>query len=305
MHMSPQSPTASFDEIAAFTSVATQGSFAEAARRLDVDPSLLSRRVRRLEERLNVRLFARTTRKVTLTEAGERYLSRVAELMEQLEAAGREAAELSATPQGVLRVSLPISFGQRVVAPMIADFVRRYPKIRLDLSFTNRRVDLVAEGFDLSIRAGVPRDSTLTMRRLASYREVLLASPDYLSAHGQPQNPDDLADHACLGFTGNAFWPEWRLTDGVDKYAFRPHGPIQSDSSEAVLAAAISGAGIILAPEWLAADALRSQKVMPVLPGWQGMIDGAIFGLLPPGRMTPAKVKVFLDHLTEKIARQV
>lgn len=300
--MSPQSASASFDEITAFTSVATQGSFAEAARRLDADPSLLSRRVRRLEERLNVRLFARTTRKVTLTEAGDRYLSRVAELMEQLEAAGREAAELSATPQGNLRISLPISFGQLVVAPMIADFVRHYPEIRLDLSFTNRRVDLVAEGFDLAIRAGAPRDSTLTMRRLASYREVLLASPEYVSANGQPQNPGDLAGHACLGFTGSAFWPEWRLTDGVEKYVLRPHGPVQSDSSEAVLTAAVSGAGIILTPEWLAADCLRSQQLVPVLPRWQGTIDGAIFGLLPPGRMTPAKVKVFLDHLTNQIA---
>lgn len=144
MRMSPQSPTVSFDEIAGFIAVATEGSFIGAARRLEVDPSLLSRRVQRLEDRLGIRLFARTTRKVSLTEAGERYFARVGDLMAQLDAAGAEAAEMSAAPRGLLRMSLPLSFGQRVVAPMLAEFGARYPGIRFDAQFSNRRVDLVA-----------------------------------------------------------------------------------------------------------------------------------------------------------------
>lgn len=295
MQTSPQSP--SFDEIAAFIAVAAEGSFIGAARRLELDPSLLSRRVQRLEERLGIRLFARTTRKVGLTETGERYLARVGDLMAQLEAAGAEAAEMSAAPRGVLRLSLPLSFGQRVVAPMLAGFVQRYPGIRLDLGFSNRRVDLVAEGFDLAIRMGAPRDSSLTMRKLASYDEILVAAPAYLEARGHPASPDDLADHACLGFTGNAFWPRWHLTRGDTVERVDPRGPIQSDNSDALLEAAADGAGIMLTPDWLAAAAIEAGRLLRVLPDWRGATEGTIHALLPPGRLVPAKTRLFLDEL--------
>lgn len=214
------------DEILAFTTAASERSFAGAARKLGIDPSLLSRRIRRLEENLGVRMFMRTTRKITLTEAGERYLSRVAELMGQLEAAGLEAAELASTPRGILRVSLPLSFGQMVVAPMISDFVRSYPNIQLDLSFTNRRVDLVAEGFDLAVRMGEARDSSLTMHKIGTYKEILVAAPSYLDAHGEPVVLQDLGHHCCLNFVGNAHWPDWHLSNGSDVVRMRPQGPI-------------------------------------------------------------------------------
>lgn len=299
MRMSPQSPTVSFDEIAGFIAVATEGSFIGAARRLEVDPSLLSRRVQRLEDRLGIRLFARTTRKVSLTEAGERYFARVGDLMAQLDAAGAEAAEMSAAPRGLLRMSLPLSFGQRVVAPMLAEFGARYPGIRFDAQFSNRRVDLVAEGFDLAIRMGAPRDSSLTMRKLAGYDEILVAAPAYVAARGQPATPGDLADHACLGFTGNAFWPRWHLVRGDTIERVDPRGPIQSDNSDALLDAAAGGAGVMLTPDWLAASAIEAGRLVRVLPDWRGATEGTIHALLPPGRLIPAKTRLFLDALAK------
>lgn len=299
MQMSPQS--VALDEIVAFTTAARRQGFARAAKELGLDPSLLSRRIRRLEEALGVRLFVRTTRKISLTEAGERYLSRVGDVLEQLEAAGREAAELAAQPQGVLRVSLPISFGQRVVAPMVAGFVEAHPRIHLDLSFTNRRVDLVAEGYDLAIRMGIPRSSSLSMRRIGSYQEILIAASAYLSRMGEPRTPADLAGHRCLNFTGNAHWPDWHLSDGDTTVRLRPEGPVTSDSSEVLITAAIDGCGIALTPDWMAVDALEAGTLVRILPHWRGVSAGLIQGLLPPGRMLPAKTRVFLDYVASAL----
>ncbi|MDO5632886.1 MAG: LysR family transcriptional regulator [Paracoccus sp. (in: a-proteobacteria)] len=297
MQLGPQS----FDEIAAFAAVADQGSFVAAARVIGVDASLISRRVRRLEEHLGTRLLARTTRQVALTEAGARYHLRVRDLLEQLSAAGREAADLAATPQGVLRVSVPQSFGMLAIAPLLAGFAANWPDIRLELSLSNRRVDLVAESYDLAIRMGQPQDSSLTMRKLGEYRDILIAAPGYIAAQGMPDHPSDLAGHACLVFTGNAFWPDWSLTDGQHVHELRPHGPLICDSSDALMAAALDGAGILLATDWLARPALASGRLVRVLPGWQGRTQGAIHALMPPGRMIPAKVRVFLDALTESL----
>ncbi|MFC0200371.1 LysR family transcriptional regulator [Paracoccus rhizosphaerae] len=299
MQMSPQS--VALDEIVAFTTAARRQSFVGAAKELGLDPSLLSRRIRRLEEALGVRLFVRTTRKISLTEAGERYLSRVSDVLEQLEAAGLEAAELAAQPQGVLRVSLPISFGQMVVAPMLSGFVETHPRIRLDLSFTNRRVDLVAEGYDLAIRMGDPRDSSLSMRRIGSYQDILVAAPAYLSGMGEPQTPADLSHHGCLSFTGNAHWPDWHLSDGSTTVRLRPEGPITADSSEVLITAAVDGCGIVLTPDWMAVKALNAGHLVRVLPQWQGVSAGLIQALLPPGRMLPAKTRVFLDYVASAL----
>lgn len=297
--MSPQS--LSLDKIVAFTAAARRQSFAGAAKELGLDPSLLSRRIRRLEEALGVRLFVRTTRKISLTEAGERYLSRVGDVLEQLEAAGLEAAELASEPQGVLRVSLPISFGQMVVAPMLSGFVEAYPRIRLDLSFTNRRIDLVTEGYDLAIRMGDPRDSSLSMRRIGNYQEILVAAPAYLAQMGEPRKPADLADHRCLSFTGNAHWPDWHLSDGSTTVRLRPEGPITSDSSEVLVTAAIDGSGIVLTPDWMATKALGAGHLARILPQWHGVSAGLIQALLPPGRMLPAKTRVFLDYVASAL----
>lgn len=286
-----------FEELTAFVAVAEAQSFVKAASTLARDASVLSRRVSQLEARLGVRLLARTTRRVALTEVGAAYYQRVRSLLDQLEAAGQEASDFAGSPRGLLRVALPMAFGRLWVAPLIPPFLARHPEIRVDARFSDRLVDLVAEGFDVAVRLGVLRDSSLTARKVASYRNVLAASPGYLAQHGEPGTPADLAHHACLGFTSHASWPDWPLAKGGRAHPVQPKGPLVADNSELLLLAAIEGTGIVLAPEWLAGAALRDGRLVEVLPGWAGKTEGGIYIVLPPGRLVPAKTRVFVDEM--------
>lgn len=287
--------------IATFIAVARASSFVAAARQLDTDPSVVSRRVRRLEEHLGARLLARTTRQVALTEVGERYLLRVADLFDQLDAAGREAAEMADSPRGLLRVSAPLSYGKLVIGPLLARFLAQYPHVHVDLRLSDRRVDLVAEGFDIAIRSGPLRDSSLIVRRLASYRDLLLAAPAYLARYGRPASPAALANHACIGFSGRADWSEWRLTDGHRTVTVQPRGPLIVDSSQVLMQVAADGAGIVLMPEWLATRELADGRLVRILPRWRGRAEGNVHALMPPGRLLPAKTRVFLEALEQAI----
>lgn len=181
-----------FDELMAFVCVAEAGSFIGASLRLERDASVISRRVSHLEKKLGVRLLVRTTRSVTLTEAGTWFLQRARTALDELSAASREVGDFAATPQGTLRVSLPVTFGRELIAPMFPDFLQAYPDIRLDAHFLDRRVDIVAEGFDAVIRLGNLRDSTLTGRELGAFRSQLIASPAYLQRYGEPTHPEQL-----------------------------------------------------------------------------------------------------------------
>jgi DNA-binding transcriptional LysR family regulator len=147
----------------------------------------------------------------------------------------------------------------------------------------------------------VLRDSSLTARRLASYRNLLVAAPGYLSKHGKPRAPADLAHHACLGFSGHAAWPDWPLTKNGQRKTVRPVGPLIADNSEVVLMAAIRGAGITFTPDWLAGPALREGKLVEVLPGWTGKGDGGVYAVLPPGRLVPTKTRVFVEEIAKSV----
>lgn len=293
----------SLDELAAFVAVAEAGSFAKAAEALGRDASVLSRRVSQVEQRLGVRLLSRTTRRVALTEVGATYCRRVQALLEELASASREASDHAASPQGLVRVSLPLTFGRQWVSPLLPGFLARHPLIRLDLRFTDRFVDLVAEGIDVSIRvaAGKPRDSSLTTRKIATYRNLLVASPGYLAERGNPATPADLAGHACLGFTGYAAWPDWPLTKGGRRQTVRPDCTLVADHSEVLLAAAVEGAGITFTADWLAGPALRDGSLVEVLPGWGGREDGGVYAVMPPGRLVPAKTRLFVDEVASAI----
>jgi DNA-binding transcriptional LysR family regulator len=196
-----------------------------------------------LEQQLGVRLLSRTTRRVALTEVGALYHRRVQTLLDELASASREASDIAASPQGLLRISVPVTFGRQWIAPLLPSFLARHPQIRIDARFSDRMVDVVAEGFDVAIRVGVLRDSSLTSRRIASYRNLLVAAPGYLAKHGSPRTPDDLLDHACLVFTGYAAWPDWPLMKDGKRKTIRPTGPLIADNSEAMLLAAVEGCG--------------------------------------------------------------
>lgn len=287
--------------LAAFLAVAETGSFTGAAKELGRDASIVSRRVSELEKQLGVRLLSRTTRRVALTEVGALYQRRVQSILDELAEASREASEVAASPQGLLRISIPATFGRQWIAPLLPRFLARHPQIRIDARFSDRQVDVVSEGFDVAIRVGVLRDSSLAARKLASYRNLLVAAPAYLAAQEKPRTPDDLKKHSCLGFTGLSSWPDWPLVRGNQRRTVRPSGPLIADNSEAVLIAAIAGAGITLVADWLAGPALRAGKLIEVLPGWAGKGDGGVYAILPPGRLVPTKTRTFVEEIGKAI----
>jgi DNA-binding transcriptional LysR family regulator len=291
------------EELEAFVAVAERGGFAAAAKRIERDPSVLSRRVSQLEARLGVQLLARTTRSVSLTDAGASYLKRAQVVLEELAAADREASDKAATLKGTIRATFPNTFGRMWIAPLLPKFLSAHPLIRIDATFTDRFTDLVAEGFDIAVRVGVMRDSTLIARKLAGHRTLLCASPRYLAQRGNPRSPDELAQHSCLGFSRYSFWPDWPLQKGAMRKLVRPVCPFVTDNAETALMAAIDAAGIVLTADWLAGPALRAGKLVEVLPGWNVKGDGGVYALLPPGKLISAKSRAFVDHLAEGLRR--
>lgn len=287
--------------LAAFVAVADTGSFTAAAKRLGRDASIISRRVSQLEEQLGVSLLSRTTRRVALTEVGSRYYGRVQGILEELSNASREASDVAASPQGLLRVSVPVTFGRQWIAPLLPQFVNQHPQIRIDARFSDRFVDLVADGFDIAFRVGRLQDSSLKARKIATFRNLLVASPSYIASRGKPRTPEDLKNHDCIGFTGYAGWPDWPLVKAGKRKTVRPHGPLIADNSEVVLAAVIAGAGITFTADWLAGPAMREGKLVEVLPGWGGKGEGGVYAVLPPGRLVPAKTRLFVDGISKAI----
>lgn len=287
--------------LAAFVTVAEHGSFAAAAKKLGRDASVISRRVTELERQLGVRLLSRTTRRVVLTEVGSHYYRRVQNLLDELDSASREASDIAASPRGLLRISVPVTFGRQWIAPLLPSFLARHPQVQIDARFSDRVVDVVAEGFDVAIRVGVLRDSSLMAHKIASYRYLLVAAPSYLAKHGTPRAPDDLRDHACLGFSGHAAWPDWLLKKDGKRKTIRPTGPLIADNSEVILMAAIEGVGITFAADWLVGPALRTGKLVEILKGWGAREEGGIYAVMPPGRLIPAKSRLFVDEIATPI----
>lgn len=291
----------SFEEIAAFVAVVEAHGFSTAAKVIGRDPTILSRRVSQLENRLGVRLLSRTTRSVALTEVGANYYGRVRALLDELDSASLEASNLASSPQGLLRVSLPSTFGRQWVSPLLSGFIEKHPKIKIDARFSDRIVDLVAENFDVAIRVGALRSSTMKARKIASFKYILTASPAFIAKHGLPGTPDDLERFFCLGFTNYAFWPEWKLIKDNIRTTVRPESRFITDNSEAMLSAAIDGIGIALAADWLAGPAIREGKLVEILSGWQGDLGGGIYAIMPPGRLVPTKTRLFVDEISESI----
>lgn len=289
------------EQAEAFVAVAELGSFSAAALRLGRDTSAISRRVGMLESRLGVRLLARTTRHVALTEAGTTYLRRVQAVLDELASAEREASDGAGTVRGALRVTLPNTFGRLWIAPLLPKFIEVFPEVHLDVRFDDRFVDLVADGFDVAIRVGVLPSSTLISRRIAGRRTLLCASPSYLKRWGTPHTPQDLVEHNCIGFSGHAFWPDWPLQKGSQRKTIKPGGSLISDNAEANLIAAIAGVGVVLSADWLAGSALKSGKLVEVLPGWTIPGESGVYVVMPPGKLIPAKTRAFADFITTEL----
>ena len=255
--------------LSTFVQVVENGGFSAAARHLNMSPSMASEHVQALEEQLGARLLQRTTRKVSLTEAGQAYYENAARILAELEEADRRVGALQSTPRGRLRLHVGTHI-IRFVTPILADYMKLYPDLTVDLTMGERMVDLVEEGFDLAIRATVPADSSLVIRQLSAWRHVPCAAHSYLEAHGRPAHPSDLANHNCLRYAFYPYGEDWRFTgpDGAPVSA-RVKGSLRTNSAEALRIAAIEGIGIFLAPSFLVTEDLDAGRLVPLLDGVQ------------------------------------
>jgi DNA-binding transcriptional LysR family regulator len=293
-----------FAVLEAFVRVAETGSFSEAARRLRTSKSAVSRHVAALEADLGVRLLQRTTRSLTLTEAGHGYFGRASRILADLVEADQSVSRMQAAPRGRLRVNAPMSFGYLHLAAAIPDFLVRHAEVSVELTMNDRFVDLVDEGFDMAVRIGSLADSSLVARRLAPIRRAVCASPDYLAARGTPASPDDLQTHDCIGYTAVAQPQEWRFldTDGRPR-SMAVTGRLCANNGDAIRAAALRGAGIAYMPTFIVGGDLKNGGLTKILDAFvpQDMTLNAVY---PHARHLSPKVRAFVDFLAERFGPQ-
>ncbi|MCH9000548.1 MAG: LysR family transcriptional regulator [Proteobacteria bacterium] len=288
--------------MAVFARVVEMESFSGAARALGLSKSAVSKRVGRLEDRMGLRLLNRTTRRLSLTEAGAAFYQGCRRVVAEAEAAERAVTRLASAPRGRLKVNAPMSFGVRHLAPALPDFMARYPELNVDLTLNDRVVDLVEEGFDLAIRIARLAESSLIARRLAPNRLVLCAAPSYLAAHGAPRAVEDLKGHECLLYSYQAAGDVWRLCGPGGERRLAVTGRLRINNGDALLAAALGGLGVALLPCFICGQDLRAGRLIQVLPAWSGPADTAIAAVYPASRNLSPKVRVFVDFLTERFS---
>ncbi|MDX1505163.1 MAG: LysR substrate-binding domain-containing protein [Spongiibacter sp.] len=286
-------------EVEVFVQVVESGSFSSAAQRLGMSKSHASRQLSRLEGRLGVQLLKRSTRSLSLTESGRAYFQRCKNILQLLDDSDQELMAQGISPRGTLRVSVAGAFGERYVAPVAAEFLRRYPELSLDIDFSSRNVDLVEEGFDLAIRAGTLRDSSLIARRIAERRLIVCASRDYFDEFGRPDSIADLRHHTCL--VGSV--PTWRLREGGQHREVKIAGRWRSNNGHALLAAARRGLGLVQLPEFYVYEDIKAGRLQPVLDHCQPT-DTAVWAVYPGNRHVSAKVRLFTEFLVAEF-RQV
>jgi DNA-binding transcriptional LysR family regulator len=287
------------DSMRIYLRVAELGSFAAVARQLDVARSVITRQVAALEAHLGVKLIARSTRSLMLTSAGSAYLERCREILNLVEAAEAGLADERQEPRGLIRLSVPLSFGLRHLSPLLMDFNVTYPDVVTEIDFTDRRVKLVDEGLDLAIRITRRLDPLDVARRIGSSRLQAIASPDYLRRHGEPKHPRELAEHECLIYlpAQHEGWPF--LLNGATEI-FTVRGRMRANNGDALLDAAMRGLGITAQPTFISAAAIEAGWVRPILTDYP-MPELGIFALLPGNRYVPQRVRVLVDYLAERI----
>ena len=284
--------------IPCFLAVVEQQSFSEAARKLGLSKSAVSKRVNQLESALGVRLLQRTTRKISLTEAGEHYYQHACKAIYWARQADDIATSLQSSPAGKLKINVPMSFGRIRVAPLIPDFLHQYPGIEIDMVMDDKHVDLIEAGFDLAIRAGDLSDSTLIARKLTTSRSILCASPAYLRDRQHPVNPADLLDHNAISYSYSSEATEWTFCDETGCETVIVGGNYRVNNSEALLEAVLKNLGIGRLPDFVAQNYLQSGHLVQLLPQYQ-MPEKTIYAVLPGRTYMPARVRVFLDFLLE------
>ncbi len=286
-----------------FARVVEAGSFSAAGRQLGVAPSSVSRQINDLEDELGARLFHRTTRKLSLTEAGRLYHERAARILIEVEEAKLAVSQTGGMTSGILRLTVPSSVGRLHIAPALAAFHDRFPAVRVVLSVTDRLVDLVDEGFDLAIRVGQPSDSSLIARRIGASRRIVCGSPAYLESAGAPKTPAELANHNCLTFRGHPGRNVWTFRGPQGVSEVRVSGSLFANDGEVLSAAAVAGLGLVLLPQWLVGAELAEGRLREVLSDFPVVPEATpLYALYPHQRHLPPKVRAFIDFLVERFA---
>ena len=292
-----------FEALAIFAKVVELRSFAAASSELALSKATVSKAVSRLEERLGARLFNRTSRRLALTDAGQKLAERAGKLLADGEAAESEALAQSATPRGLVRLAVPMTFGVRTVAPLLPEFLATYPEVSIDLHLSDAIIDLIGEGFDAGLRIARLPDSSLIARRLCAMPRYTVAAPSYLKRHGRPTHPMHLADHKCFGYAYLSTAGVWHYTNASGEQAsVRPGGQLRVNNGEAVMPSLLAGLGIADLPEFIVGDAVESGAVEVILKGWK-QPEGAVHLVTPPGGPRPARVEVLADFLTRQFAK--
>lgn len=285
-----------FGDLEIFARVVSAGSLSSAGRELGLSPAVVSKRLRKLEDRLGTRLLQRTTRQTALTEAGQGFYERVVAILAAIEEAEAFVMRRSTLPRGTLKVSAPTSFGRMHIAPHLPAFMRANPDLAINLVLSDEFADIVGDGFDLAIRIAELSDSSLVARRLAPVKRFLVAAPEYVREHGEPATVADLKEHACLPAHNNE---PWRLHGPEGPIVVRPDGPLQTNSSEVLREAVLSGGGIALRSTWDIGPEIAAGRLVRVLPDYAASKAVAVHAVYPSRRFLPAKVRLFIDYLAQ------
>lgn len=292
-----------FESMRAFVQVVEAGGFAAAARKMGVSRSAVNKLVMNLEETLQVQLLQRTTRQVTPTPTGIAFYERCLAILADVAEAELAVSHLQTRPQGRLRINAPMTFGTRYLAPLVAQFVDQYPNLHVELSLSDRFIDPIEEGFDITLRIAQPANiANLVVQELSPAPIILCAAPSYLSDRGIPQSPKDLSDHACLAYGHLSSDSQWTLVGPNGEHKINIEGPLCANNGEVLQTAAVQGLGITLLPRFIVQAALEAGQLEQVLPAYEGP-KISICVLYPVNRHLSTKVRLLVEFLTEQLAR--
>lgn len=286
-----------WEGVTEFVAVAEAQSFTGAARALDTSVAQISRKVAALEDRLSIKLLIRTTRKVSVTEAGQTYYQHCRHLVEGLKQADRAITELNATPQGRLKITSSVTYGEQLIAPLLSDFMLMYPQLELELVLSNQTFDLIEQDFDLAIRLGRLTDSTMMAKRLSSRQVRVCASPGYIEKYGEPHTLSELSQHNCL--IGSL--PVWRFIENKKEKSVRVKGSVHCNSGAALTNAALKGLGIVQLPDFYVQESMDKGELVEILAPYREPKEG-IWAVYPNNRHLSTKVRLLVEFLAKELA---
>lgn len=286
------------DAMRTFVAVVNEGSFSKAATTTQLSPQLVSKYIAKLEEQLHTRLLNRTTRKVSVTEAGSQYFIHAQQILLSIDEMEAQLGGLQQLPKGILRISAPVSFALKHMAKLVTDFQSRYPSVTVDLQLSDRKVDIVEEGFDVALRIGQLESSSLIAKKIAPIRVVLCASPDYLNIHGTPKRLEDLEAHRYLHYSYMNIDTKGHVFKYLKAKQLKESSVFRSNNGDVLVEAAIEGAGLVLQPTFIASKALNAGKLVIVLPEYEPTPIG-LYAIYAHRKLLPHKIRCFIDFMAD------